>query len=198
MPRSRVPSFYTPRAFGDSVRPSISASAARVAARAAPVARTLPAATAIPAAPAPVAAPVPAAYVPAPAAPVYAPPAPAPVAISPEMAPARAIMNHPEAVGRADMAKHLALETDISAAEAVARLAAAARGPSSVVASGMAGAAIAREALGLAPDAAADMAVAQGVAVMLGGSLGTDAAAAAQWLRDMDEGARTARELLGR
>ena len=122
----------------------------------------------------------------------------APVTVSPERVRCAAILNHPEAVGRDALARQLALETDLPAAEAVARLAAATRGPSPVVASGAAGAAVARQALGLAPDPAADLAMAHGVAASLAGPVSPDAAAAARWRAEMEEGARTARELLGR
>ena len=127
---------------------------------------------------------------------------PAPVAAPAVPAPERvrisAILNHPEAVGRDALARHLALETDLPAAEAVAQLAAATRGPSPVVSAGASGAAVARQALGLAPDPVADLAVAHGVAASLAGPVSPDAAAAARWREDMEEGARTARELLGR
>lgn len=129
------------------------------------------------------------------AAPVAAPAVPV---AAPERVRIGAILNHPEAVGRDALARQLALETDLPAAEAVARLAAAPRGPSPVVASGAAGAAVARQALGLAPDSQADLAVAQGVAAVLAGPVSPDAAAAARWRAEMEEGARTARELLGR
>ena len=183
-----VPSFFTPRVFSDAARPRAVVAAPS---RPAPAPRSMPAAASVAAAPAPVAT--------APA-PVTAPPAPAPLpaALCPVRARLKAILDSPEAVGREDMAKHLAFETAATPAEAIARLAASARAPFGPVASAMAGASIARAALGMAPDPAADMAVAQGVAVALGGPCGADAAASAQWQRDMEEGARTARELLGR
>ena len=129
------------------------------------------------------------------AAPAAAPAVPAP---APERVRIAAILNHPEAVGRDALARQLALETDLPAAEAVAQLAAATRGPSPIVSAGASGAAVARQALGLAPDPQADLAVAQGVAASLAGPVFPDAAAAARWRADMEEGARTARELMGR
>ena len=136
--------------------------------------------------------PVPVAYAP--------PPAPTPVASlsTDPMARVRAIQNHPEASGREDMAKYLALETATSVEAAGGILSRSARGPSPIVASAAAGARVAREALGLPADPAADAALAAGVASTLGAPAGADAAASARWSADFDEGARTARELLGR
>ncbi len=131
-------------------------------------------------------------------APVYAAPAPVPVAISPEQRRCAAILNSPEADGREALARHLALETGMPAAEAIAHLAAAHRGPSPVVASGAAGAAVARQALGLPADPAADLAVAQGVAAAFAGPVTVDALASAAFAADMAEGERTARALLRR
>ncbi len=150
------------------------------------------------AAPAPRAMPASAAASPAPAlAPAVA--VPAAVAASPERARCAAILNHPEAVGRETLARELALSTDLSPAEAVARLAAAPRGPSPLVAAGIVAAATARAALGIKPDAASDLAVAQGVAATLtSASAPIGAAPNASWMTDFEEGERTARELLGR
>ena len=133
-----------------------------------------------------------------PPAPIHAVPAPALAATSLQLDRVRAILNHPEAVGREALAKHLALESDLPAAEAVARLAASARTPSSPGASAMAGASIARAALGMPADPAADIQVARGVAAALAGSRNGDAVSTALWSIDFAESQRTAWELLGR
>ncbi len=152
---------------------------------AAPAPRAMPASAAAPPAPAPALAPAVA--------------VPAAAAASPERARCAAILNHPEAVGRETLARELALSTDLSPAEAVARLTAAARGPSPLVAAGIAAAATARAALGIKPDAASDLAVAQGVAATLtSASAPIGAAPDARWMSDFEEGQRTARELLGK
>ena len=110
-----------------------------------------------------------------------------------------AILGSPEAIGREAQAAHLAYATALAPDQAVAILAVGPRG--AVLASAMAGAAAARQALGLPADTARDAAVARGVESALAGSGLWSAAEARPVATDAEEfaaGAAAARKLLGR
>ncbi len=149
------------------------------------------------AAPSPASAPSP----PAPAAPPR--PAPAPVAAAPDPARIAAILGHPEAIGRAQLAQHLANETSLSIDAAVALMRASSRDGSPLAAAYMA-AATTRAARGLLPDPEADRRVALGVASAL--SNGSHVAGLASspapdhdsLTAEYEEGRRAAAALLGK
>jgi len=110
-----------------------------------------------------------------------------------------AILGHPETVGREAQARHLAYATALAPDQAVAILAVGPRG--AVLASAMAGAAAARQALGLPADTARDAAVARGVEAALAAPglwSAPDATPGASEAEEFAAGAAAARKLLGR
>ena len=100
-----------------------------------------------------------------------------------------AILNHPEAVGRETLSKHLALETELTveAAAGILRTSARAAGPDGTTAGGLIAEMSALSAPALGPAAGAGPAPARAAGPPK-----------SQWDLDMEEGARTARELLGK
>jgi len=179
-----------PRRLGASV-PAASATRA-LAAALAPAARDL--GSAAPAAPVTPPASAPSAARPA-------PPRPAPVAPDPTRI--AAIVGHVEAIGRAQLAQHLAYQTAMTVGAAVALMRASARDGSPLAAAYQA-AATTRAARGLPADPEADRRVALGVAAAL--SNGSPAAGLQlspapdhdSFTTDYEEGRRAAAALLGK
>lgn len=138
---------------------------------------------------------------PAPAAPSR--PAPAPVAAAPDPARIAAIVGHVEAIGRAQLAQHLADHTAMPLGAAVALMRASARDGSPLAAAYQA-AATTRAARGLAPDPQADRRIAMGVdAALSNGSpvAGLQSSPAPDhdsFTTDYKEGRRAAAALLGK
>jgi len=148
--------------------------------------------------PTPAAAPSPAS---APSAARPGPPSPAPVAPDPTRI--AAIVGHVEAIGRAQLAQHLAHHTAMTVGAAVALMRASARDGSPLAAAYQA-AATTRAARGLAPDPQADRRIAMGVASALSNgspAAGLDSSPASDhdsFTTDYEEGRRAAAALLGK
>lgn len=142
---------------------------------------------------------------PAPATPPRPAPAPmaaAPTPVAPDPARIAAIIGHVEAIGRAQLAQHLAHQTAMPVGAAVALMRASARDGSPLAAAYMA-AATTRAARGLPPDPEADRRVALGVAAALNGSraAGLESSPASDrdsFTAEYAEGRRAAAALLGK